>query len=59
MQSAVGGTNRTRVPKMCVRVRVRLHSKKAATCSRSSDGSEDEESGVGQEVIWLGQWAVF
>ena len=47
MQSAVGGTNRTRVPKMCVRVC--LHSKKAATRSRSSGGSEDEESGVGQE----------
>ena len=45
--SAVGGTNRTRVPKMCVRVR--LHRKRAATRSRSSGSSEDEESGGDQE----------
>ena len=47
LQSAVGGTNRTRVPEMCVRVR--LHRKRAATRSRSSGSSEDEESGGDQE----------
>ena len=36
--------SRTRVPQ-----RVRLHSKKAATRSRSSGSSEDEESGGDQE----------
>lgn len=63
VQSAVGGTNRTRVPKMCVRVR--LHRKRAATRSRNSGSSEDEESGGDQEgrdslkvVTLLGIWPV-
>ena len=59
----MGGTNGTRVPKMCVRIR--LHRKRAAARSRNSGSSEDEESGGDQEgrdslqvVTLLGTWPV-